>query len=78
MEHRTTFAIAHRLSTVMNADQILVVENGEVVERGRHAELVKLGGRYADLAAIQFSAPTDDEDAGDTGAEDYGAPDDEY
>lgn len=58
MENRTTFAIAHRLSTVMNADQILVVENGEVIERGRHAELVLQGGRYAHLAEIQFKAPT--------------------
>jgi ATP-binding cassette, subfamily B, bacterial MsbA len=58
MENRTTFAIAHRLSTVMNADQILVIENGEVIERGRHAELVLQGGRYAHLAEIQFKAPT--------------------
>jgi ABC-type multidrug transport system fused ATPase/permease subunit len=58
MENRTTFAIAHRLSTVMNADQILVVENGEVIERGRHAELVHQAGRYAHLAEIQFKAPT--------------------
>jgi len=60
MESRTTFAIAHRLSTVMNADQILVVENGEVIERGRHAELVAQGGRYAKLAEIQFRPPDED------------------
>ncbi len=57
MENRTTFAIAHRLSTVMNADQILVVDNGEIIERGTHAELIKAGGRYAKLAEIQFKAP---------------------
>jgi len=60
MESRTTFAIAHRLSTVMNADQIFVVENGEVIERGRHADLVAKGGRYAKLAEIQFRPPDED------------------
>ena len=46
---RTSIVIAHRLSTVRNADQILVLENGSVVERGKHDELVALGGLYADL-----------------------------
>ena len=46
---RTTFVIAHRLSTIRTADQILVIEDGQVVERGRHAELMVLGGRYREL-----------------------------
>jgi ATP-binding cassette, subfamily B, bacterial len=50
---RTTIAIAHRLSTVVDADQILVVDDGRIVERGTHAELVRLGGLYARLAAEQ-------------------------
>jgi ABC-type multidrug transport system fused ATPase/permease subunit len=49
MHGRTTFVIAHRLSTIRRADQILVVEGGLIVERGTHAELFALGGRYYDL-----------------------------
>jgi len=62
MTNRTTFAIAHRLSTVMNAHQILVVADGEIIERGTHSELVAQGGRYAKLAEIQFKPPTDELD----------------
>src|SRR5262249_37122539 len=51
---RTTFVIAHRLSTIRSADQILVLEGGEIVERGRHEELVAKGGRYRQLHDKQY------------------------
>jgi glucan exporter ATP-binding protein len=54
MKNRTTFVIAHRLSTVRNATRILVFENGRIVESGTFDELVRLGGRFAALAAAQF------------------------
>jgi ATP-binding cassette subfamily B protein len=49
LEGRTAVVIAHRLSTIVNADQILVIDEGRIVERGRHDDLVDLGGLYADL-----------------------------
>ncbi len=56
---RTVFVIAHRLSTVQHASQILVLDRGRIVERGTHAELLALGGAYARLHALQFNdAPT--------------------
>ena len=51
---RTTFVIAHRLSTIQSADQILVLEGGEVVERGTHDELIRLDGRYKQLYDKQY------------------------
>ena len=53
MADRTTFVIAHRLSTVRNADAIMVLENGEIIERGNHNELFQLGGRYYELCTGQ-------------------------
>jgi ATP-binding cassette, subfamily B, bacterial len=54
MERRTSFVIAHRLSTVRHADQILVMDHGRIVERGRHAELLALNGIYTRLCANSF------------------------
>jgi ABC-type multidrug transport system fused ATPase/permease subunit len=77
MKGRTTFVIAHRLSTIRRADQILVMEQGKIVERGTHQELYALGGRYFDLYTKQhglesnlFLAPGEgDEVPAETGAE---------
>ena len=55
MVGRTTIVIAHRLATVRNADQILVIDGGRIAESGTHAELLALGGRYADLHRTQFA-----------------------
>jgi ATP-binding cassette subfamily B protein len=55
MRGRTTFVIAHRLSTVRNADVILMLEHGRIVERGTHHELLDAEGRYAALYRSQFS-----------------------
>ena len=57
---RTTFVIAHRLSTIETADQILVLENGEIVERGTHRQLIGAGGRYRQLYEKQYGAERDE------------------
>ncbi|REL24277.1 ATP-binding cassette domain-containing protein [Rhodohalobacter sp. SW132] len=54
MKHRTTFVIAHRLSTVQKADKILVIENGRIAESGTHPELIGMEGLYSHLYALQF------------------------
>ncbi|MEC7768593.1 MAG: ABC transporter ATP-binding protein [Acidobacteriota bacterium] len=56
---RTTFVIAHRLSTIQSADQILVIERGEIVERGSHVELLALDGRYRQLHEKQYRLERD-------------------
>jgi ATP-binding cassette, subfamily B, putative efflux pump len=56
---RTSFVIAHRLSTIRSADQILVLEAGQIVERGTHAELLALAGRYRQLYDKQYNFETD-------------------
>ena len=53
MQDRTTFVIAHRLSTIQKADQILVIEDGRIVERGKHEQLIALKGRYWELFTYQ-------------------------
>ena len=52
---RTSFVIAHRLSTIKNADIILVMRDGDIIEQGNHAELLSLGGFYAELYNSQFA-----------------------
>ena len=59
LEGRTAVVIAHRLSTIRAADLILVVEDGRIVERGTHAELLARGGRYAELYRTQFDQAVD-------------------
>jgi subfamily B ATP-binding cassette protein MsbA len=53
MHNRTTFVIAHRLSTIQKADQILVIENGSIIEQGKHQELIAAKGRYYELHTYQ-------------------------
>ena len=55
MKDKTCFVVAHRLSTIKNADLILVVKDGNVIERGTHRELMRLGGFYRELYDAQFA-----------------------
>jgi ATP-binding cassette, subfamily B, bacterial len=59
---RTTLVIAHRLATVQNADRIIVLERGEIVAQGTHADLMRQGGLYASLARLQFLGGKDEKD----------------
>jgi ATP-binding cassette subfamily B protein len=61
MSGRTTIVIAHRLATVLNADRILVMDEGSIVEEGTHASLVRQGGLYARLAELQFNVTSQPE-----------------
>jgi len=54
MENRTTFVIAHRLSTVQHADHILVLDEGKIVEQGTHLQLIDQNGLYSHLYELQF------------------------
>ena len=56
---RTTFVIAHRLSTIRSASQILVMEEGQIVEQGTHAELLAANGRYRQLYDRQYNLDSD-------------------
>ena len=58
-KNRTTLIIAHRLSTITHADQILVMDRGQIVERGTHLELLKLQGKYAEMWQMQERAALD-------------------
>ena len=55
MEGRTSFVMAHRLSTIRNADLILVMKDGNIIEQGNHPELMTQNGFYADLYNSQFT-----------------------
>ncbi len=69
LKGRTALVIAHRLSTVRNADLILVVDDGRIVEQGRHDELLTAGGLYADLYMTQFHGSREPVGAGETARE---------
>ena len=53
LENRTSLVIAHRLSTIQHADEILVLKEGQIIERGTHQKLLELGGEYGKLVALQ-------------------------
>jgi len=59
MQNRTTIVIAHRLATVLKADRIVVIDRGQIVDSGRHADLVERDPLYARLAQLQFGVATE-------------------
>jgi len=61
-QDKTTIIVAHRLSTIVHADLILVLENGRVVEQGNHEQLVAAGGRYAEMWSEQLRRRNENED----------------
>jgi ATP-binding cassette, subfamily B, multidrug efflux pump len=63
MNRRTAFVTAHRLSTIGDADAILVMNKGSIVEQGNHRQLLDRGGFYAELYNVQFSEPLAEEAA---------------
>lgn len=63
MKDRTTLVAAHRLSTIENANQILVIEDGNICEEGNHSSLLELGKVYAKLHSLQFKTIDDAEPA---------------
>jgi len=64
LEGRTSFIVAHRLSTIRNADKVLVIDQGEIVERGTHKELMAARGFYSDLYMSQFRRQATSDDDG--------------
>jgi ABC-type multidrug transport system ATPase subunit len=70
MHGRTTFIIAHRISSVKRADLVLVIENGRIAQRGTHNQLMAEGGHYRDIAVAQLRMDdeTDDQQSGPTQA----------
>jgi ATP-binding cassette, subfamily B, bacterial len=76
MKGRTTFVIAHRLSTVVNADRIVVLKEGHIIESGSHGGLMRQGGYYASLVARQYRGliANDIDPSARSAGEDYGMP----
>ena len=58
MQHRTTLVVAHRLSTIMHADRIVVLKDGRITEMGTHAELMESSGIYQQMVLVQTAPPT--------------------
>ena len=63
MKSRTSFVVAHRLSTVLKADMIVVMDEGKIVESGTHEELVEAGGMYAEMYKKQFKIKEENKDS---------------
>jgi ATP-binding cassette subfamily B protein len=59
MKGRTTFVVAHRLSTLSRADRVIVLDHGRIVEMGTHAELMQKGGFYQEIVEMQIADPKD-------------------